>query len=162
MSRIESDELGLQLAEVWAQRGTCARRLVGCVLFDVDKVELSSGYNGPASGMPHCRDTGGPGDRRCTGADCAPGTGLELCEAIHAEANALLKCPDVRRVHTCFSTHSPCLHCVKLLMNTGCQRIVFRNRYAHDDASRLLWTRSRGEFVYVNGIALNSWTHRGV
>jgi len=151
VSRISKDDTGLSLAAVWADRGTCARRQVGCVLFDVDGVELSSGYNGPASGMPHCIDT------PCAGANCAPGTGLELCEAIHAEANALLKCPDVRRIFTCFTTHSPCLHCVKLLMNTGCKRIVFREPYAHDSASRSLWQRSRGSFVYLRGVPLDTW-----
>lgn len=133
--RPSRDEIGLRLAETWALRGTCARRQVGCVLMDVDGIELSSGYNGPASGQQHCVD------HPCAGATCKPGEGLELCEAIHAEANALLKCSDVRRIHTCYATHSPCLHCVKLLLNTGCRRIVFRHPYAHDAASRGLWTR---------------------
>jgi dCMP deaminase len=136
MKRISRDVLGLRLAENWALRGTCHRRQVGCVLFDINGVELSSGYNGPAAGEPHCVDI------PCPGANCPSGTGLELCEAIHAEANALLKCPDVRRVHVCYVTHSPCLHCVKLLLNTSCQRIVFNEPYAHDAAARGLWVRS--------------------
>ncbi len=133
--RLSRDAVGIALAQDWALRGTCKRRQVGCVLFDADGVELSSGYNGPASGEPHCIDF------PCPGAGLKSGEGLELCEAIHAEANALLKCPDVRRIHTAYITHSPCLHCVKLLKNTGCFRIVFLHPYAHDEASRAFWIR---------------------
>lgn len=157
MTRFTKDELGLALAQSWSLRGTCARRQVGCVLFDADGVELSSGYNGPAAGEPHCIDV------PCPGAKLASGTGLELCEAIHAEANALLKCPDVRRISTAYVTHSPCLHCVKLLMNTGCRRIVFLHKYAHDEASQKLWTRGKPPMDLGSGmlvhIAPRTWEH---
>lgn len=146
------DQTGLALAAIWAKRGTCSRRQVGCVLFDAHGVELSSGYNGPAAGEPHCFD------RPCPGAGLPTGTGLELCEAIHAEANALLFCPDVRLVHTAYVTTSPCLHCVKLLMNTGCRRIVFSHRYTHDDASRELWTRGKAP-EHILGNTDRTWEH---
>lgn len=67
------------------------------------------------------------------------GTALDACEAIHAEQNALLQCRDVFSIETCYVTVSPCVTCVKLLMNTACRRIVFAAPYAHDDASRTLW-----------------------
>jgi dCMP deaminase len=136
LSRLERDELGLRLALLWAERGTCARRKVGCVLFDVDGYQLSSGYNGPAAGQPHCIDS------PCPGVDLPSGTGLSKCEAVHAEANALLRCGDPRRIHVCFVTASPCVDCVKLLLNTSCQRIVFVERYAHDAEAQALWTKT--------------------
>lgn len=142
--RITRDELGLELAAVWAKRGTCARRRVGCVLVDADGYQLSAGYNGPASGEAHCTE------HPCPGAGLPSGTGLDKCEAIHAEANALLRCPDVRLIHTAYVTASPCVHCVKLLMNTGCRLIVFSERYAHDDTARTLWTKN----------AEREWIHR--
>lgn len=135
--RISRDALGLGLAFLWSQRGTCARRNVGCVLFDLDGYQLSAGYNGPASQQQHCTDA-----TPCPGRGSPSGQGLELCEAIHAEQNALLRCPDVRLIHACFVTHSPCVHCVKLLMNTECRRIVFAERYSHDVPARDLWLRS--------------------
>lgn len=150
--RIDRDQLGLLLAQSWALRGTCARRRVGCVLMDAQGHELGTGYNGPAAGETHCTD------RACPGAGLATGEGLELCEAIHAEANALLRCRDVRAIHTAYVTHSPCLHCVKLLMNTGCQRIVFAQPYAHDEAAKKLWVKSRGEIIVVGG-AYHAWLH---
>lgn len=147
--RIDKDQLGLVLAAAWAQRGTCARRRVGCVLMDDCGNELGTGYNGPPSGHPHCLDTGRKTDRACSGVGAASGTGLELCEAVHAEMNALIFCRDVSRVHTAYVTHSPCLHCVKLLMNSPCTRIVFAERYAHDEASMRLWLSGGGR----------SWEH---
>lgn len=131
--RLDKDQLGLGLAFLWSQRGTCPRRQVGCVLWDKDGNELSTGYNGPPRGRVHCID------EACPGAGKPSGTGLELCEAIHAEANALLRCRDVSLIHTAYITHSPCLHCVKLLQNTGCKEIVFAIPYAHTEAA-LRWT----------------------
>lgn len=136
IGRIDRDELGLLLARAWSMRGTCARRRVGCVLVDASGFVLSSGYNGPAAEEPHCVDAA------CPGAAAPSGTALEACEAIHAEQNSLLRCADVGLIRTCYATHSPCLHCVKLLMNTGCRRIAFAEPYAHDAASRALWERA--------------------
>lgn len=123
------DEWGLELAWVVATRGTCARRTVGCVLVDEEGKILATGYNGVAAGRPHCRGAG----LHCPGALLPSGTGLDKCEAIHAEQNALLQCADVRRIRTCFTTTSPCVHCVKMLLNTGCRRIVFAQQYGHDE-----------------------------
>jgi len=128
------DEIGLRIAETWALRATCARRQVGCSLFDSTGHLLATGYNGPASGQPNCEP-----DNPCLGYGAPSGQSLQLCEAIHAEANALLRCADVTRIHTCYVTHSPCLDCVKLLLNTSCMRIIFRTRYAHDEASKMRW-----------------------
>lgn len=74
----------------------------------------------------------------CPGAGSPSGTNLDGCRAIHAEQNALLQCRDVRAIHTCYVTASPCLTCVKLLLNTGCRRIVFAEPYPHPEA-RELW-----------------------
>jgi deoxycytidylate deaminase len=103
---------------------------------DVDGYQLSSGYNGPASGEQHCIE------RPCGAASMQSGTGLDLCEAIHAETNALMRCPNVRAIRTCYVTASPCLACVKSLMNTACERIVFAEAYAHDDAACERWLGS--------------------
>jgi len=144
MTRPTRDETGLALALVWAKRGTCARRRVGCVLFDADGYQLAAGYNGPAADEPHCVD------RPCPGASLPSGTGLEACQALHAEWNALQRCPDVRLIHTCYVTSSPCVTCTKMLMNTGCHRIVFAERYAHDEKAAELWRRYRPSREWIH------------
>lgn len=162
--RITRDEWAMQLALTTAQRSTCCRRMVGAVLLNHAGHVLATGYNGVAAGLPHCnelgvKDTGrqffgkeqkllelDPKDPRsypnaCSGAFSASGTNLDGCEAIHAEQNALLQCKDVREIHTCYCTASPCVTCTKLLLNTGCMRIVFIEEYPHP-AARDLWVRA--------------------
>ena len=126
----------LKIADVIGERSTCRRRSVGCVLVDNNNRVLSIGHNGAAKGVNHCLDV------PCAGSQLAPGTGLEACEAIHAEQNALMFCPDIMKIDACFVTVSPCVHCVKMLMNTSCKTIVAAKRYAHNDVAAKLWTNS--------------------
>ena len=140
--RLTRDEWAMQMAVVTAQRATCIRRRVGCVLLDGRGLVLSTGYNGVASGRPHCNESVIGGLREfphaCPGWKAPSGESLDGCHAIHAEQNALLQCTDVWRIDTCYATSSPCMTCIKLLLNTSCNRIVFAEPYAHGDA-RALW-----------------------
>lgn len=128
MPRPDLDHLYLDMARLIATRGTCSRRQVGCVLTDRRGRVLSMGYNGVPSGRPHCVD------QNCPGAAFAPGQGLDACQAIHAEQNAVVLCDKPWEVHTAYITVSPCVSCVKLLLATSCQRIVAGGEYAHSDA----------------------------
>lgn len=132
MSRISKDEYFTKMATLVAERGTCVRRKVGCVLVNKRGHVIATGYNGNAAGSIHCID------KPCPGAESPSGHGLETCQAIHAEANALLQCKDVYDIDTAYVTASPCVHCTKLLMNTSCERIVFLEYYPHHDA-KWLW-----------------------
>jgi dCMP deaminase len=125
----------LTLACQVAERGTCARRKVGCVLVDAHAHIKATGYNGVAAGRPHCTD------HPCPGAGYPSGQGLEFCEALHAEQNALLQCEDVYAIVAAYVTASPCVTCTKLFMNTSCQEIVFLEEYPHTQA-RDLWEGS--------------------
>ena len=130
--RLGIDDYFTNMATVVALRSTCARRAVGCVLVDEHNHVLATGYNGVARLRPHCIDV------PCPGATCKTGQGLELCEAIHAEQNALLQCKDVFKIYAAYCTTAPCAHCVKLLSNTSCQEIVFIQSYEH--ARSDLWS----------------------
>ena len=147
--RLSRDEWALKLALLTAQRTTCCRRAVGCVLLNARGHVLSTGYNGVAAGLPHCnevtgRDTwidGSPVSifaNACSGAAAPSGTNLDGCQAIHAEQNALLQCRDMYAIHTAYMTASPCITCCKLLLNTSCQRIVYVEEYPHS-AAKDLW-----------------------
>lgn len=138
--RESADHYFLRLARVTSSRGTCPRRQVGCILVDSHRRVLATGYNGVPRGLPHCSH----GSQDCGGAACISGTGLDECIATHAEANALLQCSDVERIHTCYSTTSPCIQCVKLLLNTSCTRILFIDEYPHPKAKEL-WLSAPGK-----------------
>jgi dCMP deaminase len=135
MSRLTKVEYFLKMAHLVSLRATCKRRAVGCVIVNLKGHVLATGYNGVASGRKHCIDS------PCKGAACESGKGLELCEAIHAEMNALLQCQDVQKIHTVYCTTSPCMHCLKLFLNTSCEVIVFSKEYIHSDSKRL-WEES--------------------
>lgn len=112
--------------------GTCARRKVGCVFLDQYGHVVSSGYNGPAPGQRHCIS------HPCKGASFRSGTGLDECEAIHAEQNALSQCTRPQEVMTVYCTDSPCITCTKVLATTSAQRIVFAREYPHPH-SKAYW-----------------------
>lgn len=140
MERMSKDEYFSNMAQLVSRRATCARRSVGCVLVSGRGHVLATGYNGPASGSDHCIDT------PCPGASYPSGTGLERCEAIHAEQNALLQCRDVFEIETAYVTTLPCMTCTKLLLNTSCKRIVYVQDYPHQEAKEL-WTRNGRELI---------------
>lgn len=146
--RPDKDTWCLRLARLTAERSTCARRAVGCVLVNTFGHVIATGYNGPPRGFNHCTK-----DEPCGGATLPSGTGLELCEAVHAEQNAMLQCHDVDSIATCYVTTAPCVTCTKLLLNTGCRRIVFSDDYPHLIAAYNLWV-VRGGREWVHQAAL--------
>ena len=121
----------MSLAVVAAQRATCARRRVGCVIVDDLNHIKATGYNGVASGRPHCIDS------PCPGAKLLSGVGLDTCQALHAEQNALLQCSNVNAVTSVFVTASPCITCTKLLLGTSIQNVYFLEEYPHSDAKQM-------------------------
>lgn len=137
------------LALLTATRATCLRRRVGCVLLNARGHVLSTGYNGVAAGRPHCNevtdivDVPGTNKRElfyghaCSGAQAPSGQGLDACQAIHAEQNALLQCRDVYAIQQAFVTASPCITCTKLLLNTACEEVIFLEAYPHGEAQAL-------------------------
>lgn len=117
------DQTMLNVARVIAERSTCVRRKVGAVITDLDDRIIATGYNGVATGAVHCTKT------PCAGANLPSGQGLNLCEAIHAEQNALVAC-DVRFAHTLYCTTEPCVACTKLILATrSIKRVVFSEAY---------------------------------
>jgi dCMP deaminase len=157
------EETMLRVAQALADRGTCVKMKVGCVLTDSRGNIVGTGYNGVARGMQHCNhiEPGKAGmhamhyaasplsilrvhpelfPHACAGA--ASQSGADLCEAVHAEQNALTRCKEPDAAHTCYTTVSPCMRCVKQLLNTGCVRIVFLQEYDREPQARELWTRT--------------------
>lgn len=110
------------IAQAVAKRSPCLSRQVGCILLDKHKHILSTGYNGPARGVEHCKVC-----KRST-----PGRDLYSCPAVHAEQNALLQCPDVDKIVSAYITISPCEMCSRFLANTSCEEIIFAEKYTEE------------------------------
>lgn len=132
--RPTKDEYFMEIAHVVAKRATCARRKVGCVVVDGKGYILSTGYNGLPTGFPHCID------QPCEGAHCASGTGLELCQSLHAEQNAIARLREPFEAETLYCTTAPCTSCVKLILATSIRRVVFSADYP--TSGKELWLRA--------------------
>jgi len=120
-----------------AERSTCTRAKVGAVIVR-DKNILATGYNGAPAGMPHCIDSG------CLVYTSHTPTGEveENCfRTIHAEINAIAQAAkngaSIRDADI-YITHTPCIHCVKVLINTGIKRIFYEREYKRATIEELL------------------------
>lgn len=134
MARPVPHETFFAIARVLSRRATCSRRQVGCVLLNEHSHIIGTGYNGVGKGLTHCTDS------PCAGASLPSGVGLDTCEAIHAEQNALLQCPNVQSIHTAYVTCSPCIHCAKLFLNTSVKFIYCEEIY--DESAVAILTRA--------------------
>lgn len=123
-SNIRKIEVFMEMAVVLSQLSTCSRRKVGAILVDANHHIIGSGYNGVPKKLPHCTDI------QCGGENFPSGQGLDVCQAIHAEQNALMQCPDVMKIDRIYVTTFPCTHCIKMLLNTGCKSIYYREPYS--------------------------------
>ena len=132
--RPSKDKYFAEIAAVVAKRSTCPRRSVGAVIVDEHGYILSTGYNGLPKGFEHCVDN------PCPGASCPSGTGLELCEALHAEQNAIARLREPLSAKILYCTTAPCISCTKLALATSIDRIVFSSDYP--TSGKALWEKA--------------------
>ncbi len=127
-ARLSWDQYFLTITRTVAERSTCTRAKVGAVIVR-DKSILATGYNGAPSGLPHCIDVGCLIYRSQT----PTGEVEENCwRTIHAEINAIAQAARngaAIRDASVYITHSPCIHCLKTLVNTGIKNIYFEKPY---------------------------------
>jgi len=125
-NRIPLEEVYMRLAEELARRSTCRRRAVGAVITSADLTRvLGVGYNGGAKGVNNeCLTPGGPDDP-CT-------------TCIHAETNAVAKAGAVEEGKWAFVTHSPCVLCATLLINSNVAHVLYRQEYRDTSGVSLL------------------------
>lgn len=110
------NETMFEIAQAWAKRGTCAKRQVGAVIIDATGHVLSSGYNGQPRGFKHCTI-----DNPCV----AFHNHDMSCVAIHAEINALIRCPDVNKAFAIYVTTKPCEKCMLAIQNTAIELVYY-------------------------------------
>lgn len=137
MSRPSKEHYLMSLALLAAQRASCPRRKVGCVLVNGDYHVVSTGYNGPPKGMVNCTDI------PCGGQHHASGQGLNSCVAIHAEINAFEQAGNrLNTVVEMYLTCGPCCQlCTKQFLKlysdgkfSSLQRIYYFDKYPSDTA----------------------------
>ncbi len=130
------DEYFMEMAHVVAKRSTCLRRKVGAILVK-EKHILSTGYNGAPKGLKHCAETG------CLRANqnIPSGERHELCRGLHAEQNAIIQAAVFGvsiKGSVLYCTNTPCVVCVKMLINAGVTEIIYAGDYPDDLAKCML------------------------
>ena len=130
------DEYFMEMAHVVSKRSTCLRRKVGAILV-IDKHILSTGYNGAPKGLKHCSEVGCLRKKM----NVPSGQRHELCRGLHAEQNAIIQAAVFGvsiKGSTLYSTNTPCVVCVKMLINAGVKEIVYSGNYPDDLAKKML------------------------
>ena len=126
--RPELEDIFMKLALNLAERSTCSRKQVGCVITSPDYSQVYGiGYNGSAKGFPNKCDRETPGN----------------CGCLHAEDNALLKVSEPSYVEKyAFITLSPCETCAKRIINKGGFKKVFYHEEYRDKAGLTLLSKA--------------------
>ncbi len=135
--RLGWHEYFMSVAHLISRRATCTRGHIGAVIVR-DHSILSTGYNGAPSGLPHCNET----NCRIYRSTHPDGTVEENCvNTIHAEINAIAQAAkhgvsisdsDI------YITASPCIHCLKVLINVGIKTIYYDKPYKIEHIAELL------------------------
>ena len=109
----------MKIADIVALRSTCLRHKFGCVITKGDQI-VSTGYNGAVRGAKHCLDVGCIRDRM----GILSGTMIEVCEAVHAEQNALLQAGKLAEGGILYVNGTPCKTCSKMIINSRIKKII--------------------------------------
>lgn len=150
------DSYFMGLTDTIASRSTCIRRQVGAVAVNEDHRIIGTGYNGAPSGMSHCsKDT-------CvrTLRNIPSGQQLDICKALHAEANIVLQLGYGLKGATLYCNTQPCTNCLKLLIGSGVKRIVWKKYYDDPYARTLMEEYGTIKESEEDGIAMISLTKK--
>lgn len=128
MSRPSFDDTFMAVARIFADRATCPRASVGCVIVSAEKHMLATGYNGAPSGAEHCLEIG-----------CIPDNYGHCSRSVHAELNAITQAAKrgtSLNWGTAYLTLMPCLTCAKALIQVGIRRIIWETDYLENSSER--------------------------
>jgi dCMP deaminase len=130
----KKDTLYADLVSRIAQESYCKRLQVGALIVKDGNI-ISFGYNGTPSGFPNiCEEDN-----------------VTLPIVLHAESNAITKAcksPISTEGSTIYCTHSCCVECAKLIIQSGINRFVYLQDYRSSDGLDLL-IKSKIEVVKI-------------
>lgn len=115
------NEYFMNVATIVANRSTCPRKKVGCVIVK-DKTIISTGYNGSLPKDPHCSDVG------CYVQD------HHCIRTVHAETNAINQAAKngvSLKGSTIYCNVEPCWYCYKNIISSGIIKIYFKEPYGN-------------------------------
>ena len=136
--RIDKINYYLDIAKAVAQRSTCLRKHVGCVIVNNDEI-IATGYNGAPRGRKNCNELG-----FCTKKKLFPDvrhSGYDACRSVHAEQNAIISARRKDMIGSMLylvlynpekdefeENASSCQMCRKLIINAGIEKVIVRDK----------------------------------
>ncbi|MDP3297165.1 MAG: deaminase [Thermodesulfovibrionia bacterium] len=130
--RLDWDNYFIEIAKVVSLRSTCLRRRYGALIVK-DRVIVSTGYNGSPRGVENCIDI-----QKCKRKELniPSGERYELCEAVHAEQNAIINGSPERMKDAAiyiagfeengnFADGAPCKLCNRMIRNAQIKEVVY-------------------------------------
>lgn len=154
-----------QVCQTISIKSPCLSRKIGAILV-WDNSIISTGYNGPPRGVPHCGHERFMSDnllsselstvefnRSDIGTNCprrllsyTSGTGMEWCPAQHAEENAVSNAArlGVTVLHSTLYMNSiiPCQKCFGTLINAGVREVVVEQTDSYDAFTKFILNSS--------------------
>lgn len=120
----EKVSLYLDIVKRVSEESYCERLKVGALIVKDGNI-ISFGYNGTPSGMPNiCEENN-----------------ITFDYVLHAESNAITKAcksPISTEGSTIYCTHSCCIHCAKLIIQSGIKRFIYLEDYRDNEGLKLL------------------------
>lgn len=110
------DKLFLNICEKYAEMSSSNKKKVGAVIVKNNTI-ISDGYNGTPCGFDN---------------NCEDENGKTHWYVLHAEANAITKLARSNvscENSTLYVTLSPCKECSKLIIQSGINRVVYKDSY---------------------------------
>jgi len=161
-SQLNWDKYFLRLAREVSKNSKCLSRQIGAVLVK-DKSIISTGYNGPARGVKHCNERDLEFYKNLDGRNLTniekdenicprrrfaykSGQGLHLCQAGHAERNALIQSAR-NGISTKGTTlycwcSQVCKDCAIEIINAGVDTLVYLVGSEYDKYSKTILLES--------------------
>lgn len=160
------DKYFLETATVIGSNSKCLSRQIGALLVR-DKSIVSTGYNGPARGIPMCIDRAVDTGMLQVETPVCPrqalgfktGEGLYLCIAVHAEVNTIANAAR-NGVNTmgCSLYLSggilPCVNCMSTIINAGIVEVVVTDLTFYDESSKYVIQNSKVRIRDYKGTTL--------
>lgn len=139
MDRPSWDELFIAIAVLGSSRGTCDRLRTSCVLTKNNRI-IGSGYNGAVSGLPNCDEA----DHKMIDNHCI--------RTLHGEENARANAVSGLDGATAYTVGTPCVKCVKSLLQDGVKRFVYVGNYDNGSGSEFVQ-----EICKQKGVSFEQW-----
>lgn len=129
------DEYFIKIAQDISERSTCLRRRYGAVVTN-NNIIISTGYNGSPCGSDNCCDLG---FCKREALEIPKGERYELCEAVHAEQNAIINADPIKmrngtiyiagfNVDGSIASGAPCLICERMIKNAHIAKVVYLDK----------------------------------